>query len=90
MKHLLDFQNVEKENLEKIINAILKLNVQKLKKIDSFTLLQFNESSTRTRLSFSIAAQKLGINVVAVSYTHLRAHETGRNLVCRLLLEKKN
>ena len=27
---------------------------------------------------------------LAVSYTHLRAHETGRNLVCRLLLEKKN
>ena len=26
---------------------------------------------------------------VTVSYTHLRAHETGRNLVCRLLLEKK-
>src|SRR5674476_396233 len=28
-------------------------------------------------------------NDIAVSYTHLRAHETGRNLVCRLLLEKK-
>ena len=28
-------------------------------------------------------------NPKAVSYTHLRAHETGRNLVCRLLLEKK-
>ena len=27
--------------------------------------------------------------VVAVSYTHLRAHETLMNLVCRLLLEKK-
>ena len=27
--------------------------------------------------------------ISAVSYTHLRAHETGRNLVCRLLLEKK-
>ena len=27
---------------------------------------------------------------MTVSYTHLRAHETGRNLVCRLLLEKKN
>src|SRR5660397_292386 len=25
-----------------------------------------------------------------VSYTHLRAHETKANLVCRLLLEKKN
>ena len=27
-------------------------------------------------------------NVIAVSYTHLRAHETRGNLVCRLLLEK--
>ena len=27
--------------------------------------------------------------LVAVSYTHLRAHETKANLVCRLLLEKK-
>ena len=26
----------------------------------------------------------------AVSYTHLRAHETREDLVCRLLLEKKN
>src|SRR5665213_1883965 len=26
-----------------------------------------------------------GSAVTAVSYTHLRAHETGRNLVCRLL-----
>src|SRR5660397_278281 len=29
------------------------------------------------------------IRYVAVSYTHLRAHETKANLVCRLLLEKK-
>ena len=39
-----------------------------------------------------LAAANEGSNVVAVtavSYTHLRAHETGRNLVCRLLLEKK-
>ena len=27
---------------------------------------------------------------IAVSYTHLRAHETRHDLVCRLLLEKKN
>ena len=27
---------------------------------------------------------------IAVSYTHLRAHETSQDLVCRLLLEKKN
>src|SRR5450756_2313739 len=29
------------------------------------------------------------INFAAVSYTHLRAHETRHDLVCRLLLEKK-
>ena len=28
-------------------------------------------------------------SLAAVSYTHLRAHETLRYLVCRLLLEKK-
>ena len=27
---------------------------------------------------------------LTVSYTHLRAHETSQDLVCRLLLEKKN
>jgi len=30
-----------------------------------------------------------GIVIIPVSYTHLRAHETKANLVCRLLLEKK-
>ena len=28
-------------------------------------------------------------SVLSVSYTHLRAHETEADLVCRLLLEKK-
>ena len=30
-----------------------------------------------------------GITITAVSYTHLRAHETVLDLVCRLLLENK-
>src|SRR5678810_139978 len=34
-------------------------------------------------------SEKAAKHLAAVSYTHLRAHETGRNLVCRLLLEKK-
>ena len=29
------------------------------------------------------------VSLSAVSYTHLRAHETPEHLVCRLLLEKK-
>src|SRR5660397_280686 len=31
----------------------------------------------------------LTVSPLPVSYTHLRAHETKANLVCRLLLEKK-
>ena len=33
---------------------------------------------------------KIAATIVAVPYTHLRAHETVLDLVCRLLLEKKN
>src|SRR5665647_846176 len=32
---------------------------------------------------------KISYSFIAVSYTHLRAHETDSYLVCRLLLEKK-
>ena len=37
---------------------------------------------------FGHVLQMLAALVVAVSYTHLRAHETSLHLVCRLLLEK--
>src|SRR5450759_5817715 len=35
------------------------------------------------------AAKATGPAQLSVSYTHLRAHETRHDLVCRLLLEKK-
>src|SRR5450759_286956 len=31
----------------------------------------------------------IGVTIIPVSYTHLRAHETRHDIVCRLLLEKK-
>ena len=37
----------------------------------------------------AIKSYRMRMAVGAVSYTHLRAHETLRYLVCRLLLEKK-
>ena len=40
-------------------------------------------------LNFSRFA-KIAIGKTPVSYTHLRAHETVLDLVCRLLLEKKH
>ena len=39
---------------------------------------------------YTVDSHKFCQNVVEpVSYTHLRAHETREDLVCRLLLEKK-
>ena len=35
------------------------------------------------------AKREAGVTAAAVSYTHLRAHETRHDLVCRPLLEKK-
>ena len=41
-------------------------------------------------VAISGKAAEAGTRVVTVSYTHLRAHETVLDIVCRLLLEKKN
>ena len=40
-------------------------------------------------IGFRIQAVVVARDIDAVSYTHLRAHETVLDLVCRLLLEKK-
>ena len=39
--------------------------------------------------SMTINSGLISLSSKSVSYTHLRAHETKANLVCRLLLEKK-
>ena len=54
--------------------------------------LMFDELKDVTATYQSVKLSKENMDILAyisVSYTHLRAHETGRNLVCRLLLEKK-
>ena len=45
----------------------------------------------RKRLVGVVTSDKMDKTVIveAVSYTHLRAHETVLDIVCRLLLEKK-
>ena len=60
MRHLLDFQDVNKNHLENLIDKTISLEV-KLENLGSLALLKFDEPSTRTRLSFAIAADKLGI-----------------------------
>ena len=49
----------------------------------------FTEVSYKTSQEWKNVLGHAAYILEAVSYTHLRAHETGRNLVCRLLLEKK-
>ena len=44
----------------------------------------------QTLIDFVQRAAGYSLTADAVSYTHLRAHETPEHLVCRLLLEKKN
>src|SRR5450759_5845173 len=56
--------------------------------------VQPSEVSTVTRLTRTMTINIPVVSaamdtVTAVSYTHLRAHETRHDLVCRLLLEKK-
>ena len=61
------------------------------------SLLGVSDSNTGVRLSSPSVLSDSGVMEIivifatsnAVSYTHLRAHETREDLVCRLLLEKK-
>ena len=53
-------------------------------RVDQFVTRIYNLAKEN---SLSIAKDLSTVN--AVSYTHLRAHETVLDLVCRLLLEKK-
>ena len=51
--------------------------------------LRLNKNHKLRNWFFSMALEPLQGELTSVSYTHLRAHETVLDLVCRLLLEKK-
>src|SRR5665648_674377 len=54
---------------------------------DSTNIIENPLISIITSISYD-HMDRLGSSLEAVSYTHLRAHETRHDLVCRLLLEK--
>ena len=60
-KHLLDFQDLSKKEIEKLIESTQKIDINSMQQTNSLSLLKFDEPSTRTRLAFSVAAHKLGI-----------------------------
>ena len=51
-----------------------------------FSKLNTELQSLQTQAGTGKAELKLANNIGAVSYTHLRANETGRNLVFRIVL----
>ena len=56
---------------------------------ESIRSLVISECGNHKQLSESCYLFTSELSNKAVSYTHLRAHETEADLVCRLLLEKK-
>src|SRR5678810_1311861 len=52
-----------------------------------YTLLKREIDRFGFTSNYTILNNRIKHNITTVSYTHLRAHETKANLVCRLLLE---
>eukprot|EP00658_Telonema_sp_P-2_P025136 TRINITY_DN20119_c0_g1_i1.p1 TRINITY_DN20119_c0_g1~~TRINITY_DN20119_c0_g1_i1.p1 ORF type:complete len:177 (-),score=36.28 TRINITY_DN20119_c0_g1_i1:27-557(-) len=74
----------ERTNIEKHVCLIISNNMSSFRLWADRRLV----TSTVRRTNDATASVVRGRNT-AVSYTHLRAHETPEHLVCRLLLEKK-
>src|SRR5665648_1142891 len=70
----------------------LKNNFLRIENEQMIQILSFDNNQVVPTSVFSKELNEELINknsIAPVSYTHLRAHETRHDLVCRLLLEKK-
>ncbi len=72
MNHLIDIKSLSKEEIINIINVAKEFkNGKKESDVNSKTLaLMFYENSTRTRCSFEITGQKLGMNIINFDANH--------------------
>ena len=68
--------------------ASLPGTVSRVKWSEDGKSVYFTTEGKRYQFDFE-GKKKALVTGKAVSYTHLRAHETREDLVCRLLLEKK-
>ena len=76
-----------------VLNVVNGFGVEAGKPLASSNRIKkiaFTGETTTGRLIMQYASENLiPVTLEPVSYTHLRAHETVLDLVCRLLLEKK-
>src|SRR5664280_3551408 len=101
---MLDMRSLAKAAYEEISSSDQKLRTKlklgKLHKVfgdaNLLRIIWNNLISNAIKYSSKEKISEIGIksqikydSIVSVSYTHLRAHETVLDLVCRLLLEKK-
>ena len=72
MEHLIDIQSISKQDIENVILLAKAFkNETKESDVKGKTLaLMFCENSTRTRCSFEIAGQKLGMNIINFDDAH--------------------
>ena len=80
-KQIADFCNLHEVEVQGIADGEVAKGIKAYNPIISGQL---------SREEIELSSKDQSRPLETVSYTHLRAHETGRNLVCRLLLEKKN
>src|SRR5450759_228491 len=72
------------KSLQQKVPIVRMVKFNKVLPNDIFLIVSPDILSNRAEIKY----HPLMINIKAVSYTHLRAHETRHDLVCRLLLEK--
>ncbi len=72
MEHLIDIKNISKEDILNIVNLAKEFKSgRKNSDVEKKTLaLMFYENSTRTKCSFEIAGQKLGMNIINFDLSH--------------------
>eukprot|EP00825_Cyclidium_porcatum_P014125 TRINITY_DN1753_c0_g1_i3.p1 TRINITY_DN1753_c0_g1~~TRINITY_DN1753_c0_g1_i3.p1 ORF type:complete len:141 (-),score=20.96 TRINITY_DN1753_c0_g1_i3:12-434(-) len=79
----------EFDSIKKDLSENLKIKLSKLSDQEQDILAIASQQMKEILISILSKEQKFQNRQKAVSYTHLRAHETRHDLVCRLLLEKK-
>lgn len=66
MKHLIDIKSLDKTEIDRIVSIakLFKYDQKKPSVAGKTGCLMFLENSTRTKISFNLALQKLGMNVI--------------------------